>query len=91
MWFGVGKSGGKLNPHRQVEELCVTIQIRLDYQGGRPTVRATTTTPVMAAAGNAHDFLWRNLRSDAERAALTVPFVAGSDGLAAWFEIVVRG
>lgn len=54
-------------------------------------MRATTTTPVMAAAGNAHDFLWRNLRSDAERAALTVPFVAGSDGLAAWFEIVVRG
>jgi protocatechuate 3,4-dioxygenase beta subunit len=43
-----------------------------------------------AAAGNARDFLWRNLRSDAERAALTVPFVAGSDGLAARFEIVVR-
>ena len=44
-----------------------------------------------AAAGNARDFLWRNLRSDAERAALTVPFVAGSDGLTARFEIVVRG
>ena len=53
--------------------------------------RLTTQLYDEAAAGNARDFLWRNLRSDAERAALTVPFVAGSDGLAARFEIVVRG
>ncbi len=44
-----------------------------------------------AAAGNARDFLWRNLRSDAERVALTRPFVASSDGLTVRFEIVVRG
>ena len=51
----------------------------------------TTQLYDAAAAGNARDFLWRNLRSDAERAALTVPFVAGSDGMAARFELVVRG
>jgi protocatechuate 3,4-dioxygenase beta subunit len=44
-----------------------------------------------AAAGNARDYLWRSLRNDTERAALTRPFVAGSDGLTARFEIVVRG
>ena len=44
-----------------------------------------------AAAGNARDYLWRSLRSDAERAALTVPFVVGADGLTARFELVVQG
>ena len=38
--------------------------------------------------GNARDFLWRRL-DEAERAALTVPFVSGSDGLRASFPIVV--
>ena len=51
----------------------------------------TTQLYDAAATGNARDFLWRNLRSDAERAALTVPFVAGSDGMTARFEIFVRG
>ncbi len=40
--------------------------------------------------GNAKDFLWRSLRDDDDRKALTVPFVSGSDGLQAKFEIVVR-
>jgi protocatechuate 3,4-dioxygenase, beta subunit len=44
-----------------------------------------------ATAGNARDFLWRNLGSAAERAALTVPFLNGADGLAARFDLVVRG
>jgi protocatechuate 3,4-dioxygenase, beta subunit len=38
---------------------------------------------------NAKDFLWRNLPADADRAALTAPFVRGSDGLEARFGIVV--
>ncbi|MGH6627452.1 MAG: intradiol ring-cleavage dioxygenase [Burkholderiaceae bacterium] len=38
---------------------------------------------------NERDFLWRKLRDDADRAALTVPFRPGSDGLLAYFPIVV--
>jgi hypothetical protein len=34
--------------------------------------------------------LWRNLQGDAARAALTVSFAAGPDGLQANFPIVVR-
>jgi protocatechuate 3,4-dioxygenase, beta subunit len=40
-------------------------------------------------AGNARDYLWRNLRNDADRAALTVAFASGEDGLRANFPIVV--
>jgi protocatechuate 3,4-dioxygenase beta subunit len=49
----------------------------------------TTQLYVQGDAGNARDFLWRQLRSDDERAALTVAFVAGTDGLQARFPIVV--
>jgi len=49
----------------------------------------TTQLYVLGDAGNAHDFLWRNLRDDQDRAALTVAFVPGSDGLRARFPIVV--
>jgi protocatechuate 3,4-dioxygenase beta subunit len=45
----------------------------------------------MYVAGDPHnerDFLWRNLSQDA-RAALTVPFTGGADGLQASFPIVV--
>jgi protocatechuate 3,4-dioxygenase beta subunit len=49
----------------------------------------TTQLYVQGDAGNARDFLWRNLRNDDERAALTVAFVPGSDGLQAKFPIVV--
>ncbi len=48
----------------------------------------TTQLYVAGDPGNARDFLWRNL-SVADRAALTVPFAAGSDGLQASFPIVV--
>jgi protocatechuate 3,4-dioxygenase, beta subunit len=50
----------------------------------------TSQLYVDGAPGNARDFLWRNLREEADRAALTAPFVNGSDGLQAKFEIVVR-
>lgn len=48
----------------------------------------TTQLYVEGDPGNARDFLWRRL-SEPERAALTVPFTAGADGLQAVFEIVV--
>jgi protocatechuate 3,4-dioxygenase beta subunit len=49
----------------------------------------TTQLYVQGDAGNARDFLWQRLRGAEERAALTVPFVSGSDGLSARFPIVV--
>jgi protocatechuate 3,4-dioxygenase, beta subunit len=49
----------------------------------------TTQLYVQGDAGNARDFLWRRLRNDDEREALTVPFVTGADGLQARFPIVV--
>ena len=48
----------------------------------------TTQLYVADDAGNARDFLWRKL-SDADRAALTAPFVLGADGLRASFPLVV--
>jgi len=44
---------------------------------------------VQGDPGNTRDFVWRNLRDDADRAAVTAAFVAGSDGLRATFPIVV--
>lgn len=49
----------------------------------------TTQLYVAGDPGNARDFLWRNLRTDADRAALTVPFDSGTDGLQARFPIVL--
>ena len=49
----------------------------------------TTQLYVQADAGNARDFLWRNLRNDDDRAALTVAFTPTADGLQARFPIVV--
>ena len=48
----------------------------------------TTQLYVQGDAGNARDFLWRNLRSDEDRAALTVAFAPAADGLSARFPIV---
>jgi protocatechuate 3,4-dioxygenase, beta subunit len=48
----------------------------------------TTQLYVAGDPGNPRDFLWRRL-NDAERAALTMPFVPGSDGLRASFPIIV--
>ncbi|MES2423001.1 MAG: protocatechuate 3,4-dioxygenase [Pseudomonadota bacterium] len=49
----------------------------------------TTQLYVEGDAGNARDFLWRSL-PEAERAALTVPFAPGTDGLRASFPITLR-
>lgn len=48
----------------------------------------TTQVYVQGDPGNERDFLWRRLDA-AGRAALTVPFVPGADGLQATFPIVV--
>ncbi len=48
----------------------------------------TTQLYVEGDPGNARDFLWRRL-SAADRAALTVPFAPGPDGMRASFPIVV--
>ncbi len=48
----------------------------------------TTQLYVTDDPGNPRDFLWRRL-NEADRAALTVPFTPGSDGLRASFPIVV--
>lgn len=50
----------------------------------------TTQLYVQGDAGNERDGLWRSLRSDEDRTALTRPFVATADGLQANFPIVVR-
>ncbi|MBP6776544.1 MAG: intradiol ring-cleavage dioxygenase [Piscinibacter sp.] len=49
----------------------------------------TTQLYVQGDAGNERDGLWRALRSDDDRAALTRPFVPTQDGLRAHFPIVV--
>ena len=48
----------------------------------------TTQLYVAGDAGNARDFVWRNM-GQADRDAVTVPFVAGADGVQARFAIVV--
>lgn len=54
-----------------------------------PRSLLTTQLYVAGDPGNARDFLWRGL-SEPERAALTRPFVAGSDGLRATLPLVVQ-
>ncbi|MFY3384981.1 intradiol ring-cleavage dioxygenase [Paracidovorax sp. MALMAid1276] len=49
----------------------------------------TTQMYVTGDPGNARDFLWSRL-SEADRAALTVPFTASSDGPRAEFALVVQ-
>jgi protocatechuate 3,4-dioxygenase beta subunit len=49
----------------------------------------TTQLYVADDAGNERDFLWRRLNAQ-DRAALTVPFVPGADGLRANFPIIVQ-
>ncbi|WP_196863480.1 MULTISPECIES: protocatechuate 3,4-dioxygenase [unclassified Polaromonas] len=49
----------------------------------------TTQLYVADDAGNERDFLWRRLNAQ-DRAALTVPFVPGADGLRAHFPIIVQ-
>jgi len=61
----------------------IHVKVRLDARE-----LLTTQLYVEGDAGNARDFLWRNLDAQA-RAAITVPFRRAADGLQAHFPIVV--
>ncbi|HSG22521.1 MAG TPA: protocatechuate 3,4-dioxygenase [Azonexus sp.] len=61
----------------------IHVKVRL---GGRELL--TTQVYVADDPGNPRDFLWRSLSAE-ERAALTVTFAPGNDGLRASFPIVV--
>jgi protocatechuate 3,4-dioxygenase, beta subunit len=50
----------------------------------------TTQLYVAGEARNQRDFLWRSLADEQARAALTVPFTPGPDGLRAQFPLVVQ-
>ncbi len=62
----------------------IHVKVRLDRQE-----LLTTQLYVAGDAGNARDFLWQRLNAPG-RAALTVPFTPGADGLRARFPIVVQ-
>ena len=49
----------------------------------------TTQLYVLGDPHNERDFVWRNLRDEADRAAVTVAFTPAADGLRAVFPIVV--
>ena len=61
----------------------IHVKVKLDQQS-----LLTTQLYVAGDPGNERDFLWRRL-DERGRAALTVPFAPGSDGLKAEFPIVV--
>jgi protocatechuate 3,4-dioxygenase beta subunit len=62
----------------------IHVKVKLDRQ-----TLLTTQLYVAGDPGNDRDFLWRRLNEQG-RAALTVPFVSGSDGLRAEFPITVQ-
>lgn len=62
----------------------IHVKVRLDRME-----LLTTQLYVAGDPGNERDFLWRRL-DDAGRAALTVPFTPGVDGLRAQFPITVQ-
>jgi protocatechuate 3,4-dioxygenase beta subunit len=62
----------------------IHVKVRLDRME-----LLTTQLYVQGDPGNERDFLWRRL-TDEGRAALTVPFTAGGDGIRASFPIVVQ-
>lgn len=62
----------------------IHVKVKLDQQ-----TLLTTQLYVAGDPGNERDFLWRRL-DERGRAALTVPFVSGNDGLQAEFPITVQ-
>lgn len=67
-----------------------TPHIHVKVRRGKRTL-LTTQLYVAGDPGNQRDFLWRGLRDPLDRAAITVPFSPGPDGLQARFDIVVAG
>ena len=62
----------------------IHVKVRLDGE-----TLLTTQFYVQGDPGNARDFLWRRLDAQAQ-AALTRPFVNGSDGLTADYPVIVQ-
>jgi protocatechuate 3,4-dioxygenase, beta subunit len=62
----------------------IHVKVKLDGQA-----LLTTQFYVQGDPGNARDFLWRRL-GDEGQAALTKPFVTGSDGMKAEYAVVVQ-
>ena len=62
----------------------IHVKVRLDRQE-----LLTTQLYVAGDPGNERDGLWRRMNEEA-RAAVTVPFTPGSDGLRATFPIAVQ-
>ncbi len=62
----------------------IHVKVKLDRQE-----LLTTQLYVAGDPGNERDGIWRRM-SEADRAAVTVPFTSGSDGLRASFAIVVQ-
>ena len=86
----VGADGGyRFRTIKPVPYSGRTPHIHVKVKLGNQTL-LTSQIYVQDDPGNARDSLWRNLRDDDDRKALTVPFTAGSDGLQARIEIVVR-
>ncbi len=84
----VGADGSyKFRTLRPAQYSGRTPHIHIKVKQGRREL-LTTQLYVAGDPGNERDGLWRNLRQDA-KAALTVPFAQGSDGLQAQFAIVV--
>ena len=88
---GVDAGGGwRFRTIRPVAYGGRTPHIHVKVRRGSRTL-LTTQLYVAGDPGNERDFLWRGLRDPLDRAAITVPFSPGADGLEARFDIVVAG
>jgi protocatechuate 3,4-dioxygenase, beta subunit len=86
----VGKDGGyRFRTLKPVPYSGRTPHIHVKVRLGRKEL-LTTQLYVAGDPGNARDFLWSRL-SETGRAAITVPFVSGANGVRAHFAIVVQG
>ena len=82
--------GWRLRTIRPVAYSGRTPHIHVKVRRGQRTL-LTTQLYVAGEPGNQRDVLWRGLHDPLDRAAITVPFSPGPDGLQARFDIVVAG
>jgi protocatechuate 3,4-dioxygenase beta subunit len=84
------EGGWRFRTIRPVAYSGRTPHIHVKVRRGNRTL-LTTQLYVEGDPGNERDFLWRGLRDPLDRAAITVPFSPGAEGLQARFDIVVAG
>lgn len=84
------EGGWRFRTIRPVAYSGRTPHIHVKVRRGQRTL-LTTQLYVEGDPGNERDFLWRGLRDPLDRAAITVPFGLGAEGLQARFDIVVAG